>query len=82
MIYFFENNTSKFALKIEKKYDIWISFTKSIYNIINLFIKGINELIIEEVYSSNYFSILYNKEIGKKYDINSYAQDIDIENGS
>ena len=33
-----------FFPKIDKKYDVWIPLNKRIYNIIELLLKGVNEL--------------------------------------
>ena len=66
---------------IDCEYDIWIPLNKSIYNIIILLAKGINELK-NGVYQPEEIPILYNKQTGDYYDLDVAVQDTDIKNGT
>ena len=70
-----------FFPKIDKKYDVWIPLNKRIYNIIELLLKGVNELN-DEIYQDEEIPILYNKLTGDYYDLNNMLQDTDIRNGT
>ena len=70
-----------FVPLISEQYDVWLPLNKKIYNIIILLLKGINELNIQ-YYQMSKIPILYNKETGVYYDLNSKLQDTDIKNGT
>ncbi len=70
-----------FLPAIDKQYDIWLPINKTIYNIIILLLKGINEMN-DDIYHPDKLPILYNKTTGKPYDINSFVNDTDIKNGT
>ena len=70
-----------FVPLISEQYDVWLPLNKKIYNIIILLLKGINELNIQ-YYQMSKIQILYNKETGVYYDLNSKLQDTDIKNGT
>jgi hypothetical protein len=65
---------------IEKKYEVFVPVSKKIGNIVNLLTKSIHEL------SGGHYplkeSLLYNKDNGKKYDLNITIKESDIRNGS
>lgn len=70
-----------FLPAIDKQYDIWIPLNKTIYNVIILLLKGINEMN-DNIYNPDVLPILYNRASGKYYDINNFVKDTDIKNGS
>ena len=66
---------------IGKEYDIWIPLNSTIYSVIKLIIKAINEFTKGE-YVPTKLPILYDKKSGKHYDINSTIWESNIRNGS
>ncbi len=79
-------NNNKILIKlyvpvIEQDYDVWIPLNKSIYNIINLLMKGIKEFS-DELDNPTHMLNLYDKLTGEKYDINKMVKDTSIRNGS
>ena len=67
---------------LEKQYDIWVPVNKSIYYVINSFLKGINSINkINYVYDKS-FPRLYNKTTADCYDFKKKVIDTDIRNGS
>lgn len=67
--------------KIDKKYDILIPLQKTVYNIIIMLIKGINELN-DNIYDIQEIPILYNKNTGENYDLNALIEETNIKNGT
>lgn len=67
--------------KIDKQYDVWLPLNKKIYNIINLLIKGVNELN-DGIYQTKEIPSLYNKTSGEIYDLNIKIEDTNIKNGT
>ena len=70
-----------FFPQIDKWYEIWIPLNKTIYNIIQLMSKGVNDLN-EGVYNYNNTLILYNRKTGEYYDMNCIVRDTNIKNGT
>ena len=67
--------------RIGKLYDVWLPLNKTIYNIISLLLKGVNELN-DNIYPTDEIPILYNKKTGLNYDLNSILKDTNIRNGT
>ena len=72
---------SIFFIRINKQYDIWIPLNKRIINVISLIIRGVNELN-DNIYQNDKMPLLYNKETGEIYDLNSIIGKTDIRNGT
>ena len=70
-----------FFPQIDKWYEIWIPLNKTIYNIIQLMSKGVDDLN-EGGYQHNDFLILYNRKTGEYYNMNSIVRDTNIKNGT
>ncbi len=70
-----------FFPRIDKKYDVWIPLNKRVYTVINLLVKGINELN-NDIYQSEDMPILYDRTTGKNYDVNSIIKNTNIKNGT
>ena len=66
---------------IDREYDIWIPLNKTVYNVIVLLSKGVNELN-DGIYQPEEIPILYNRLTGENYDINTIIKDTNIENGT
>lgn len=66
---------------LEKVYDIWIPAHKTIYNIIKLLVKAVNEMN-DYSYVTDTMPCLYNKSTAKQYDLNITVKDTDIRNGT
>ena len=64
---------SIFFIRINKQYDIWIPLNKRI--------RGVNELN-DNIYQNDKMPLLYNKETGEIYDLNSIIGKTDIRNGT
>ncbi len=65
---------------IEKNYDIWLPISKTVYNVIILLSKIIDELKDYENFRNNPF--LYNRYSGICYNMNIKIKDTDITNGT
>ena len=70
-----------FFPKLDKWYDVWIPVNKTVYSIICLLSKGVNELN-DGVYQEKNIPILYNRSTGNHYDLNSFVKDTNIKNGT
>ncbi len=70
-----------FLPSIDKQYDVWVPVNRSIYSVIVLLVRGINEMN-DNVFVDDPFPILYNRSSGKYYDLNSFVGNTDIKNGS
>ena len=70
-----------FFPKIDKQYDVYIPSNKRIYDVINLLLKGVNDMN-NDIYKVKNFPILYNRASGKHYDLDLLIYDTDIKNGS
>ncbi len=66
---------------IERKYNLWIPSNQKIYEIIQLFVKGINDLNNGE-YQPKKMPILYDKQTGTPYDMNLTVEEANIKNGT
>lgn len=66
---------------IEEKFDVWIPLNKSLYNIIVLLVKAINEYTKGE-YCPSKMPMLYDKANSKIYDINNVVIETTIRNGT
>ena len=66
---------------IERKYNLWIPNNKTIYEVIKLMVKGINELNDGE-YTPKKMPMLYNKTTGTAYDLNLTVEGANIKNGT
>ena len=67
--------------QMELEYDVWITFNRRIYTVINLIVKGINELTDGE-YKPTRMPILYDKKSAMPYDINFTVGETNIRNGT
>lgn len=67
--------------QLEKEYDVWIPINRTVYAIVNSFIKGINSLNKIE-FEKSYIPNLYNKATSELYELNKKVIDTDIRNGS
>lgn len=65
----------------EEIYDVWIPLNQSIYKVIVMLVKGINELNNDE-YIQDSIPILYNKTTGLSYNVNDLIKNTDIRNGT
>ena len=70
-----------FLPSIDKQYDVWIPVNKTVYSVIVLLIRGVNEMNYN-IFQNDSFPILYNRSSGKYYDLNSFIYDTDIKNGT
>ena len=70
-----------FFPRIDKKYDVWIPLNKRVHTVINLLVKGVNELN-NGIYKAKDMPILYDKTTGKNYDVNSIIKNTNIKNGT
>ena len=70
-----------FFPKIDKQYDVYIPLNKKVYAVINLLLKGLNDLN-NDIYQTSNLPVLYNRYSGKHYDLNLLIQDTDIKNGT
>ena len=66
---------------LEKIYDVWIPTHKRIYNVINLLIKGINELN-DNCYKPAKMPMLYDRITAEVYDINLSIKESTIRSGT
>ncbi len=66
---------------IEKKYDVLLPLNKSIYQIIKLLVKAVNELV-GGYYTPTKMPILYDKVTAKPIDVNITVFESDIRNGT
>ncbi len=66
---------------LEEQYDVWMPINKTVYNVILLMSKTINELN-DGYYEPEGIPILYNKLTGIPYNMNLKILDTDIRNGS
>lgn len=66
--------------ELEIDFDIYLPIAKRIGNIINLAIKAINEM--GYYYNNDKTKLLYNRNTGELYEINSLLYDTNIRNGS
>lgn len=66
---------------LEKIYDVWIPSHKSIYNVILLLVKAINELN-ENCYKPNKIPMLYDKITAEMYDVNLKIIETNIRSGT
>ena len=62
-------------------YDVWIPYNKKIYEVIGLLVNAINDLN-KQKYNPVKIPILYDKQTGEEYDINSSLKDTNIRNGT
>lgn len=62
-------------------YDVWIPYNKKIYEVIGLLVNAINDLNNQK-YNPVKIPILYDKQTGEEYDINSSLKDTNIRNGT
>ncbi len=67
--------------RIDKQYDVWLPLNKTIYTIIKLLLRGVNELN-DNIYPTDKIPILYNKKTGMHYNLNSLLRDTNIQNGT
>ncbi len=67
--------------KIEEQYDIWIPVNKTIYTIITLLVKSVNEFT-KGYYLPEKMPYLYDKTTAKVFDINVRVIDSEIRNGT
>lgn len=67
--------------KFELVYDVWIPVNRRIYNVIKLFVQGINELTNGE-YNPNKMPVLYDKKTAESFDINLTVGESTIKNGT
>ena len=66
---------------LEKIYDVWIPSHKRIYNVIDLWIKDVNELN-DNCYRPDKLPMLYDKLTAEVYDINLSIKDSTIRSGT
>lgn len=66
---------------LEEQYDVWMPINKTVYNVILLMSKAINELN-DGYYEPEEIPTLYNKTTGIPYNINLRVIDTDIRNGT
>lgn len=62
---------------IEEKIDVWLPLNKTIYNVIVLLSKTLDDLKEAED-----IPLLYNRYTGVCYDVNQEIKDTDIKNGT
>ena len=67
--------------EIEETYNLYIPVNKKVGNIIILITRAIFD-ISSGTYSLNNNSILYNRETGKKYEVDDLVRLTDIKNGT
>lgn len=66
---------------IGKEYDIWIPVNRTIYTIVELIVRTINEFTNGE-YAPAKLPVLYDKKTAKSYDFNLTVGESNIKNGS
>ena len=66
---------------IERKYNLWIPDNSKIQDIVELMVKGINELN-DGQYEPKTMPLLYDKKTGKVYDLNLTVESANIKNGT
>lgn len=70
-----------FFPQIDKLYEVWIPINKTIFEIIQLLSKGVNDLNNGNFKYSDSL-ILYDRKTGDYYDWNSIVSDTNIKNGT
>lgn len=66
---------------IEGEYEVWIPLNKKVHKIINLMVKAVNEFS-GGYYTPDKMPLLYDKQTGRAYNINSILKDTAIRNGT
>lgn len=66
---------------IETQYEMFIPINKKVYKIVNLLVKSVNEMSGGH-YPLNEDAVIYNKQKGKVYDMNTTVKNTDIRNGT
>lgn len=70
-----------FFPRIDKWYEVWIPLNQKIYSVINQLLKGVNELN-DDVFHTKNLPVLYNRQTGEYYDLNSLVKNTNIINGT